>query len=509
MTRGDLTAGFVVFLIALPLCLGISVASGAPATAGLITAIVGGLLASFIGSAPLTIKGPAAGLIVVVLGAVLDLGGGDPAVGYPRMLAVGVIAGLVQVAFALTRAGVIGELMPTAVVQGMLAAIGVIIASKQVHVLLGVVPSAREPLGLIAEVPHSLATLEPRVFLVGILSLGLVYLLPRWKAARVVPVQLVVLLVAVPLGLALGLGSGQGPYLVRLPASLLAAITFPDFSQAFTPTFLQYVIVFALVGSIETLLSVAAVDRLDPQRRTSNRDRDLLATGASNVVAALLGGLPMISEVVRSKANVDNGATTSWANAVHGALLLGSLLLIPRWLEYIPLAALAAMLIAVGVRLASPREFVHSYRLGPEHLAVLVMTMAVTLATDLLMGVAAGLLLKGVVQIVHGAPVRRLFSAVVEERREGDRLVLVVHDASIFSNWLGLRARLQAIAPDVRHVIVDFEHAWVVDHTVQERLEGLKRTWTGRTLTCIGLEDHEPLSAHPLATRRKPATAFR
>jgi MFS superfamily sulfate permease-like transporter len=228
MNRADLSAGFVVALIALPLCLGIAVASGAPASAGLITAIVGGLLGSCLGSAPLTIKGPAAGLIVIVLGAVTDLGGGDLAVGYPRMLAVGVIAGLVQVGFALTRAGVIGDLMPSAVVQGMLAAVGVTICARQVHALVGVTPQASAPLGLIAEIPRSVAALEPRALAVGLLALAMLYGVPRLRVLRAVPVQLLVLLVAVPAGLALGLGHlPGGPFLVRLPTSLASALVWP------------------------------------------------------------------------------------------------------------------------------------------------------------------------------------------------------------------------------------------------------------------------------------------
>lgn len=437
LSRGDLAAGLVVFLIALPLCLGIAVASGTPATAGLITAIIGGTLASLLGSAPLTIKGPAAGLIVIVLGAVTNLGGGDALLGYQRMLAVGVVAGLVQVAFALTRAGAIGDVMPSAVVRGMLAAVGVIIVSKQAHVLLGVGPASTAPLALLAEIPRSISRLHTGAFAVGLVSLALLYGLPRWRVAPLLPVQLVVLLVTVPLAAWLALPSvDDGRLLVQLPASLAGAIVHPDFSQVFTPASLKYVAMFALVGTIESLLVVAAIDRLDPLGRTSNADRDLLATGVANVAAASIGGLPMIPEVVRSKANIDNGATSSWANVLHGVFLLTSLLLIPGLLERIPLAALAAMLIAVGIRLASAREFVRTWHVGPEHLAVLVVTMVVCLAIDLLLGVIVGLLLMIALQAWHGASLRRMFAAVVDEHRDGARLTLTVHDAAVCSNWL-------------------------------------------------------------------------
>lgn len=513
----DLRAGFLVFLIALPLCLGISLASGVPPTSGLITAIVGGLLGPAVGSARLTIKGPAAGLIAIALGAVTELGAGDPVAGYHRALAVGVVAGMVQVVFALTRTGVIGDLMPSAVVQGMLAAIGVIIVSKQAHVALGVVPVGVDPLSLLAEIPDSMLHLQPAVFAIGLAALGMLYGMPlvRGRWVRAVPAQLMVLLVAVPMAAVFGLGPEQmyqfaqvtdvvAPvWLSWLPASMAGVLAFPDFSQVFSPTSLKYIVMFALVGSIESLLSVTAVDTLDPQRRSSDLNRDLLATGLSNVVAASMGGLPMISEIVRSKANIDSGARSHWSNFAHGAFLLLSLALIPGLLHWIPLAALAAMLIYTGTRLASPAEFMRAYHLGSEQVLVFVTTMLVTLMTDLLVGVAAGLALKAVLDLASGAPLARLFSAVVSEERRGDQLRLTVHDAALFSNYLGLKRRLDAIPADIRTVVIDFDNAWVVDHTVLSRLDALSGTWNDRTLELVGLDDHRAVSHHPLASRRK------
>lgn len=515
--KADLASGFLVFLIALPLCLGISMASGVPPTSGLVTAIVGGMLASFLGSARLTIKGPAAGLIVIALGAVTELGAGDPVAGYHRMLAVGIVAGVIQIVFALTRAGVLGDLMPSAVVHGMLAAIGVIIVSKQAHVLLGVTPEGKEPLHLLAEIPHSLLNLNPEVCLIGLVALLILFGLPllRGRWVRMVPAQMVVLLVAVPFGFLFDLQHPHtyaiadhtyaiGPsFLIRLPASLLSAIAFPDFSQVFSAVSLKYIVMFSLVGTIESLLSVTAVDSLDPEKRTSDLNRDLLATGAANVVAAALGGLPMISEIVRSKANIDNGATSHLSNFFHGAFLLASLVLVPALLQMIPLTALAAMLIYTGLRLASPKEFMHVYHIGAEQLLIFVVTMLVTLTTDLLVGVAAGLLLKAMIHVKNGAPLGRFFSAVVSETRDGDTVTLTVHDAAIFTNYLGLKQRLLALDASVRVVVVDFDNAWVVDHTVLAKLDGLARTWPSRTLELVGLDDHEAASHHPLAARRK------
>jgi MFS superfamily sulfate permease-like transporter len=510
-------SGFLVFLIALPLCLGISMASGVPPTSGLITAIVGGMLVSFLGSARLTIKGPAAGLIVIAIGCVTELGAGDNLAGYHRLLAVGVVAGLLQVLLALTKSGVIGDMMPASVVHGMLAAIGVIIISKQTHTALGVVPHGKGPLRLLAEIPHSLMNMNPDVFFIGAISLMILFGLPMVNISwvRKIPGPMVVLAVAIPLGLYLDLAHEHnyvlanhsyhlGPnFLIRLPASLLNAIAFPDFSIITSLGSIKYIIMFTLVGMIESLLSVTAVDSLDPERRPSDLNSDLMAVGIGNTVAAALGGLPMISEIVRSKANIDNGAESSWSNFFHGTFLLLSIALMPSVLQQIPLAALAAMLIYTGFRLASPKEFSHVYHIGKEQFALLVTTMMVTLATDLLIGVATGLVLKVLIHLKNGATVRSLFKAIVKEHRDRDTLTLTVHEAAIFSNYLGLKKRLDSIDSSVRRVVVDFDNCWVVDHTVLAKLQSLERTWKDRELLLTGFDGHLPLSHHELADRRK------
>lgn len=515
--KDDIASGFLVFLIALPLCLGISMASGVPPVAGILTAIIGGIITRFLGGARLTIKGPAAGLIVIVLGAVAELGSGDQMLGYRRMLAVGLVAGILQITLALARAGVVGELMPSSVVHGMLAAIGVIIISKQTHTLLGVTPAGKEPLHLLAEIPHSLMKLNPEVFLIGVIALIILFGLPQIKAnwARKIPGPMVVLAVAVPLGLYFDLRDEHnytlagtifhvGPnYLIRLPASLLKAIAFPDFSAITSFISIKYIIMFTLVGSIESLLSVTAVDSLDPEKRSSDLNRDLLAAGVANTIAASIGGLPMISEIVRSKANIDNGAKSSWSNFFHGMFLLLSVALIPGLLQQIPLAALAAMLIYTGFRLASPNEFKHAYHVGKEQLFLFVTTMVVTLATDLLVGVGVGLVLKVILHIKNGAPLSSLFRSIVHEKREGDSLTLEVHDAAIFTNYLGLSNRLKTIDESVRRVVIDFRNVWVVDHTVLEKLHGIANRWQDRELVIAGLDEHVPMSNHHLAARRR------
>lgn len=504
--KSDILSGFLVFLIALPLCLGIASASGAPPVAGILTAIAGGIVAPFLGSARLAIKGPAAGLIVIVLGAVTDLGQGDNGVGYHRALAVGVVAGGLQIALALFRAGTFGQIMPTSVVHGMLAAIGVIIISKQSHVLLGVKPTAKEPFELLAEIPKSFAERNPQVFLVGLVALALMIGFPHLgklvKALKAIPVQLIVLLVAVPMAGGLHLAA---KYFVALPPSIDKALAYPDFSRIFSPESIKYVVMFTLVGSIESLLTVSAVDSIDEKKRVSDLNRDLLAAGVANTLVACVGGIPMISEVVRSKANIDNGAKSAWSNFFHGLFLLLAVALIPTVLMKIPLAALAAMLIFTGSRLASLGEFRHALHVGKEQLFLFVATMVVTLATDLLIGVATGLVLKVGLHLFHGAPFTSLFKSRIVETRADGVATLTVGDSAVFTNYLGLDARLKALEADpaVSSVKVDFRDAIVVDHTVQDKLDKVVNRWSGKSLEFIGLENHDAFSHHPLSVRKR------
>jgi len=519
--KSDIVSGFLVFLIALPLCLGIAMASGFPPVAGILTAVVGGVVSSWMGSARLTIKGPAAGLIVIALGAVTELGGGDGQLGYRRALATIVVAAVLQILFALLRTGKLGDFFPPSVVHGILAAIGVIICSKQVHTLLGVAPKAKAPFALLAEVPRSVAGLNPEIAFIGLVSLALLFghaaLARRVAILKRVPAPLLVLLFAVPMGIgfdlehehtftfAHGVFSVGPSFLVNLPGNLLSAITFPDFSAVLSAVSLKYIAMFSLVGSIESLLSAKAVDMLDIQKRRSDLDKDLLATGMGNLIAGLLGGLPMISEIVRSSANIGYGARSRLSNFFHGLFLLLFVAFAPMLIHRIPLAALAAMLIFTGVRLASPSEFVKTFRIGAEQLVIFTFTLGVTLATDLLVGVAAGIVLKLVVHLLNGAPLAGLFSPDIEERSKGEgRVMLRVRHAAVFSNFLQLKSRLARHA-HARHIEVDFTDAKLVDHTVMERLHELEDEFSrqGRELHIRGLEQHRRLSPHPLAARKK------
>ena len=511
------TSGFLVFLIALPLCLGIAMASGFPPIAGVLTAIVGGLMLSHVGSAPLTIKGPAAGLIVIALGAVQELGMGDPVAGYRRALAVGVIAAVIQIVFALLKAGRFASIMPPSVVHGMLAAIGVIIIAKQLPVVLGVLDAHGEPLEMLLEIPHYLLHENPEVTLIGVVSIAILVGLPRFPHPRIkaIPAPLAVLMVAVPMELYFGFGiehayvMGNHEYtvgpqlLVQLPGSLLDAVTFPDFSMALSPVSLKYVVMFALVGTVESLLSVLAVDAMDPEKRASNLDRDLLVTGLGNLVCAGIGGLPMISEIVRSKANIDAGATSSWSNFFHGAFLLLFVALMPGLLQMIPLAALAAMLVVTGARLASPSEFTHVWHIGRDQFALFLTTFVVTLATDLLVGVAAGLLLKLALHTWRNGALFPLFGGGFQSARDGGVVTIHVTGPLAFTNLLRLRRLLdESRGDDVTTIRLDFSDATLVDHTTLERLQTAADEWEGTELELVALDRLKPVSDHPQALRR-------
>ncbi len=518
--KSDMLSGFLVFLIALPLCLGISMASGFPPIAGIFTAVIGGLAVSFFGGSNLTIKGPAAGLIVIALGAVEELGKGDPLMGYKLAIAVVVVAGIVQIFFGLLKLGVLGDFFPSAAVHGMLAAIGIIIASKQIHTMLGVKPEGKEALHLLAEIPHSISTMNPEIAIIGFVSLLILFTLPliKNKYIRMIPAPLVVILTAIPMGMYFDLQHEHkylfldsheytiGPkFLVTLPDNMFSAITFPDFSQIFSGTSVKYIIMFALVGSLESLLSSKAIDTLDPFKRKSNMNRDLLGVGVGNTLAGLVGGLPMISEIVRSSANINNGAKTWWSNVFHGMFLLIFVAFFPMLIHQIPMAALAAMLIFTGYRLASPKEFFKTYMVGKEQLLIFLVTIIVTLATDLLLGIGAGIFTKFLVHLYFGLPFKSAFKPIfrVDQPEKNVYQVDVFHSA-VFVNFIQLKKKLDEL-PKQAKIILDFDNCNIVDHTVLENLHQYKHDYEheGGSFEIKGLEQHKKLSKHEHAVHVK------
>lgn len=517
--KSDALSGFLVFLIALPLCLGISMASGFPPVAGILTAIIGGMLVSFLGGSELTIKGPAAGLIVIALGAVEELGQGDALLGYKLALATIVVAGVVQIVFGLLRSGVLGDFFPAAAVSGMMTSIGIIIISKQVFTLLGVKPAGKVPLELLAEIPQGIAHLNPQIAIIGLTCLFILFSLPLLKSRYLkrVPAPLLVLLISIPMGHLFGLAHSHtylfldkhnyiiGPeFLVTLPKSLLSAITFPDFSQVLSGTSVKYIIMFAVVGSLETILSTKAVDMLDPYKRKAKLNRDLIGVGIGNTLAGLLGGLPMISEIVRSSANVNNGGKTRWASFFHGLCLLVFVAFAPGLIHQIPLAALAAMLIYTGFRLASPTTFIQTFHKGWEQLVIFLITIIFTLSSDLLIGIGAGVTAELLILMMKGLPMKSVFKPGIklQQHEDNDYIHVALSDGAVFSNYIRLRGYLD-ILPRQKHLVLDFSETVVVDHTVMKHLHQYREEYMaqGGWLEITGLHAHKPFSQHPHAAR--------
>ncbi len=492
-TKHDVLSGFLVFLIALPLCLGISLASGYPAVAGIFTAIVGGLVATFISDSELTIKGPAAGLIVIALGCVQDFGftgGVDPAKdfqAYRMALGVGVVAGVYQIILGLFRVGILVNLFPKAAIHGLLASIGIIIISKQFPVLMGLNPQG-SPLELLAGIPSFIINMNPKVGMIGIMGIIIVlgYGYIKNPKLKIIPAPMLMLLITVPIGTVLAVGV-EGSYtfndhiyklgqkfLVNVPGNLLNAVTFPDFSGITTETGIKYTVLFAIIGSLEGVLSAKAIDGIDPWGRKTNLDRDLLATGIANTMSAFIGGLPMISEIVRSKANIDNGAKTRFANFYHGMFLLICVALVPSVINQIPLAALAALLVITGYRLASPHEFMSIYREGKDQFIVFVSTILGVLATDLLKGLAIGIGVRIVIHFIRGGSIFRLNAKIIPERDQS--VTIFLRGSIIFSSWIPLRRDLERFLKKGKRVTLDITETKLVDRRVMSRIDG----WTKR-----------------------------
>jgi MFS superfamily sulfate permease-like transporter len=538
--RYDFTSGLLVFLIALPLCLGISLASGFPAIAGIFTAIVGAVLTMLVSNSELTIKGPAAGMIVIVFGAITQFGftgGADAGIdfqAYRMVLAVGVVAGAIQIFFGFVRAGVLGDFFPTSVVHGMLAAIGVIIMLKQIPVAVGQTAKG-DPLEILRELPDKLYHANPEIAVIGLVCLSILFGFGYWKSKtkngliKAIPSQLLVLIVAVPLGLFFNLAEEHSysflghdytlseKFLVSVPSNLLNAMAFPDFA-AFTDSnyrwiAIKWVVMFALIGSLESMLSAKAIDMIDPWRRKTNLNRDLIAVGIGNSVAAAIGGLPMISEIVRSKANIDNGAQTRFANFWHGVMLLAFVALLPALIHRVPLAALAAMLVYTGFRLSSPTEFMNVLKIGREQLIIFVSTMIAVLATDLLVGIGIGILVKLSIHLYNGLPFSSIFLPYLEISEQENNTVLInAKGSAVFSNYIPFKRQIEQVGLVSRsNVIVDLSGAKLVDHSVMERLHELQLEFEQNQLTLEvrGLDGHRQLSEHPMASRLRGLTPLR
>jgi MFS superfamily sulfate permease-like transporter len=519
--KNDLIAGFSVSLIALPLCLGIAFASGFPPVAGLLTAIVGGLLASRISGSFVTISGPAAGLIVISLGAAESLGGAGIETGYagyPYALAAVVLGGVFMTLFGFLKVGKFGDVFPPAVVHGMLAAIGVTIMIKQFFPALGIVSPKGEILHVLLLIPIKSLAFNPIITLIALVSLLILIVHPRipLKWVKAIPAPMWVLVISISMSWYFKLGQEHSydfmgstfaldkSFLVQLPNDILGGdgIRFPDFSKIGMMAFWVAVISFALVSSVESLLSAKAVDAIDPLERKSNLDKDLVAMGSGSAIAGAIGGLPMISEIVRSSANISNGARTQWANFFHGAFLLLFLLLAKPIIEMIPLSALAAMLVFTGFRLASPKEFKHMAAIGFQELTIFVVTLVGVLATDLIIGVIIGMVFKYILILSKGVPFMDLFKLQITVTENDSQTILVPSTTSlVYTNYLKLKAKLDGVSDTSTSVILDLEHVLYIDHTTMSHLYAYEKLLEsdGKTFKFSNSKHLTPSSEHKMA----------
>lgn len=498
----------MVFLLALPLSLGIAKASGFPAAMGVLTAIVGGFLSIFFSVSELTVKGPAAGLITICSAAILEFGGGDQ--GWRVAAAAIMAAAIVQILLAGFKLGDLSDFFPHSAVHGMLAAIGIIIIAKQIPVLLGDDPAIYKgegPIEMLMDIPKFVTHAHWHIAVVGLIGLAVMFGLPKLgvKALKKIPAPMAVLSLTIPLSIYWHFRETEPNYSLVTIGDFWGSLGLNfDFSQIRQPTFWKYVFMFVFIGSLESLLTVKAIDSLDPYRRTSNYNNDLSAVGAGNLIAAMLGGIPMISEVVRSSANVGFGGKTKWSNFFHGLFLLMAMIFLIPAIELIPNAALAAMLIYAGYRLAAPREFIHTFHIGTEQLAIFLTTIVVTLAEDLLLGVAAGILVKFFFHIYHGAPWRSLFKAKYAKIENENAVIVKIAESAIFSNLIGFKKVLMALAPSDKKIVIDFSDTHLIDHSFMTFITHYQKEYNagnGR-LEITGLQNHKPLSKHELASKK-------
>lgn len=403
--KNDLPAGLVVFLVAVPLCLGIALASGAPLFAGIITGIIGGIVVGALNKSELSVSGPAAGLTVIVLTAITNLGG------YEAFLLAVFIAGILQFIFGVVKAGIIGNFFPSSVIRGMLAAIGLIIILGQLPVFLGIDKAGLEETGkglaatiFSGDFDTLSALMNPVTLVIGVVSL---LIMIGWEKApfsktgafRFIPSALVAVVFALLANLVIAkilpASTLSESYLVQVPYlfegnAFETAFIFPDFSQWNNPEIYITAITIAVIASLETLLSVEAVDRLDPMKRKSDRNQVLLTQGIGNSLCGLVGGLPMTAVIVRSSTNVGAGGKTRMASVIHGLFLVLAVLVLPGIMNLIPLSALAAVLLMVGYKLTKPVLYRAQAKLGREQFIPFIITIGAILVTDLLVGILVG-----------------------------------------------------------------------------------------------------------------------
>ncbi|KAF3363394.1 Uncharacterized protein PHSC3_000003 [Chlamydiales bacterium STE3] len=502
----DLTAGIVVFLVALPLCLGIALASNAPLFSGILAGIVGGLVVGTLSGSQTSVSGPAAGLTAVVAAQIGYLGT------FEAFLVAVVLAGILQILFSIGRLGFIAAFFPSSVIKGLLAAIGVILILKQIPHLIG---HDIDPIGnksffqadhknTFSELIEAWFDIHPGPALVGILSLVLLITWDRIKALKKspIPAPLIVIVLGVIVSLILrqigGYWAIESSHLVQVPVAdslyhFFGFLTFPDFKIISNPSVFMAAVTIAVVASLETLLNIEAVDKIDPQQRNSPPNRELFAQGVGNVVAGLIGGLPMTSVIVRSSVNLNAGVQTKLSAVWHGVLLLGSVMLVPTWLNEIPLSALAAILFMTGLKLVSPKLMAQMWKEGKNQFLPFAITIIAIVFTDLLIGVLIGLAVS--IGFILHSNVRRPLKKIIEKHSTGDEVLHIELPNQVgFFNKASLDETLRSI-PRGGHVLIDANNTDYIDPDILDLIADFQNNTAsahGVFVSLVGFKDKYP-----------------
>jgi len=479
----DVSAGLVVYLVALPLCLGVAKASGAPYFAGILAGIVGGIVVGALSGSHTSVSGPAAGLTAVVATQIHTLGLGG------FLMAV-VIGGLLQIVMGVARLGFLSAFVPTAVIKGLLAAIGIILILKQIPHVLG---HDSDPEGEMAffqvddqntfsELAAILNDYHLGAAIIGLTALAVLIIWDKVKFLKQLPVPSPLVAVLVGVGISEYLRSVggawivSGNHLVEVPvveslSGFKNFLTTPDFSQLGSPAVFLAGLTIAIVASLETLLNLEAVDRLDPRKRESPASRELVAQGVGNTLVGLIGGIPVTSVIVRSSVNVNMGATSKASAVVHGCLLLISVAVFPAWLNRIPLACLAAILLVTGYKLASPKIIRGMWREGREQFLPFMTTVVAIVLTDLLTGIIIGLAIS--IGFVLRSNLLRPMRNFVEKHAAGDVLRIELASQVSFLNKAALERTLLDVQPG-GHVLIDARGTDYIDPDVRHLIEEFK-----------------------------------
>lgn len=480
--KSDVSAGLVVYLVALPLCLGIALASGAPLFSGIISGIIAGILVGLISGSELSVSGPAAGLTVIVAAGIHSQGT------FESFLVAVLLSGIFQIIFGLLKGGEFSSFIPSTVIKGMLAAIGFTIILKQFPHILGGLPKFESEVSFwslegrneaLEGIQNALASIEVAAVVISILSIGLLFYWEKAKSSgkkiySLVPGPLVVVIFGVLLNKIFSIHSqvaltAENGHLVQLPeifgfGGLMNEIKLPDFKALFSYKTFTLALVIAIVGSVESLLCIESTDKQDPQHRISNTNQELVAQGLGNFFSGLLGGLPVTSVIVRSSANIYAGAKTRLACIVHGALLLVSVLFFSTVLNLIPLASLGAILIVVGYKLTHPSLFLKVYKEGFNQFIPFVITFFAILFTDLLKGTLIGFAASSVF-ILWGS----FYSAIQVASHDDYFLIKFTKDVT-FIHKATLKRVLLSV-PENSKLIIDGSRAHFIDHDIYSTLE--------------------------------------